>query len=125
MIGHTKGHVTSQGYVLSELFASEGYKTLAISKLLNRYARLADISATLIRHRKDIEIALIEVYSGPAFVVADVASFVSRRLGYKTILTLHGGNLPAFLQRFPNWTRRVLDRAHALVAPSEYLAQAV
>jgi glycosyltransferase involved in cell wall biosynthesis len=46
-------------------------------------------------------------------------------MGYKTILTLHGGNLPAFIRRFPNWTRRVLNRAHALVAPSEYLAGAV
>jgi glycosyltransferase involved in cell wall biosynthesis len=125
MHGHTGGYVTSQGYVLSGLFAAAGYKTLTVSKLLNRYARFADISTTLIRHRKDIDVALIEVYSGPAFIVADVASFVSRHLGYKTILTLHGGNLPAFMGRFPNWTRRVLGRAHALVAPSEYLAHAV
>jgi glycosyltransferase involved in cell wall biosynthesis len=124
MLGHTGGHVTSQGYVLAGLFARAGYKTLAVSGLLNRYARVADISATLIK-RRDIDIALIEVYSGQAFVVADVASAISRRMGYKTILTLHGGNLPSFIRRFPNWTRRVLRRAHALVAPSEYLAGAV
>jgi glycosyltransferase involved in cell wall biosynthesis len=125
MIGHTGSHVTHQGYVLSGLFGAAGYTTLAVSESLNRYARLPDISATLIRQRRDIDIALIDVYSGRAFVVADVASAISRRMGYKTILTLHGGNLPTFIQRFPNWTRRVLSRAHALVAPSEYLAGAV
>src|SRR5262245_27738601 len=125
MIGHTRNHVTTQGYILSGLFGAAGYKALAVSKSLNRYVRLAEISATLFRRGRDIDIALIEVYSGKAFVVADVASAISRRMGYKTILTLHGGNLPAFIQRFPNWTRRVLSRAHVLVAPSEYLAGAV
>jgi len=125
MVGHTGNHVTTQGYVLSGLFGAAGYQTIAVSESLNRYARLADVSATLIRRRRDIDIALIDVYSGRAFVVADVASAISRRMGYKTILTMRGGNLPTFMQRFPNWTRRVLSRAHALVAPSEYLANAV
>ena len=125
MIGHHPNHVTSQGYVLSGLFGAAGYQTIAVSKSLNRYVRLADISATLFSRRRDIDIALIEVYSGRAFVVADVASAISRRMGYKIILTLHGGNLPDFIRRFPNWTRRVFSRAHALVVPSEYLARAV
>ena len=125
MSGHTRRHVTTPGYVLSALFGEAGYETLAISASLNRYARLADITTTLIRRRHDIDITLIDVYSGQAFVIADVASAISRRIGCNTILTLHGGNLPAFIQRFPRWTRRVLSRAHALVAPSQYLADAV
>jgi glycosyltransferase involved in cell wall biosynthesis len=110
---------------LAELFGATGYRTIAVSNATDRFARLADISTTLFRGRDDIDIALIEVYSGKAFVVADVASRISRFMGYKIILTLHGGNLPAFIRHFPGWTRRVLSRAHALVAPSEYLAKAV
>ncbi|MBC7815003.1 MAG: glycosyltransferase family 4 protein [Burkholderiales bacterium] len=125
MVGQAGGHVTTQGYVLSGLFGAAGYPTLAVSTSLNRYLRLADIAATLIRRRRDIDIALIEVYSGQAFVIADVASAISRRMGYKTILTLHGGSLPDFIERHPDWTRRVLSRAHALVAPSAYNAQGV
>ena len=125
MIGHTGSHVTSQGYVLAGLFEAAGYKTLTVSGSLNRYARLADITATLIRRRRDIDISLIEVYSGHAFVSADVASAISRRMGYKTVLTLHGGDLPRFIRRYPLWTKRVLSRADVLVAPSEYLAGAV
>jgi glycosyltransferase involved in cell wall biosynthesis len=86
--------------------------------------RLADVCATLALRRAEIDIVLIEVYSGRAFIVADVASAISRRMGYKTVFVLHGGNLPTFMRRFPGWTRRVLRRAHALVAPSEYLALA-
>jgi glycosyltransferase involved in cell wall biosynthesis len=125
MIGHDPNHAKGQAHVLAGLFGAAGYQTIAVSKSLNRYARLADISTTLFRRRGEIDIALIEVYSGNAFVVADVASAISRRMGYRIVLTLHGGNLPAFIRRFPNWTRRVLSRAHALVAPSEYLARAV
>lgn len=125
MIGHTGSHITSQGYVLSGLLKAAGYRTILVSQSLNRYRRLAEISATLFRQRDDIDIALIEVYSGKAFVVADVASAISRLMGHKIVFTLHGGNLPAFIQRFPKWTRRVLNRAQALVAPSEYLAHAV
>ena len=124
MIGHTGNHVTTQGYVLSRLFEAAGHPTLAVSRSLNRYLRLADIAATIVRRRGDFDIALIEVYSGAAFVVADVASAISRRMGYTTILVLHGGNLPVYFRRFPTWTRRVLGRAHALVAPSPYLANA-
>jgi glycosyltransferase involved in cell wall biosynthesis len=32
--------------------------------------------------------------------------------------------LPTFFERFPNWSRRVLARADALVSPSEFLARA-
>jgi L-malate glycosyltransferase len=125
MIGHTGVHVTTQGYILSALFGASGYRTLAVSKALNRYMRLAEISTVLIQRRKAIDVALIEVYSGKAFIVADVASAISRLMSYKTVLTLHGGDLPAFIQRFPHWTGRVFSRADALVAPSEYLASAV
>jgi L-malate glycosyltransferase len=125
MVGATGSHITTQGYVLSGLFRAAGYPTLAVSASLNRYLRLVDIAATLIRRKRDIDIVLIEVYSGQGFVIADVASSISRRMGYKTILTLHGGNLPTFIQRHPNWARRVLRRAHALVAPSAYNARAV
>jgi glycosyltransferase involved in cell wall biosynthesis len=125
MLGYTGAHVTSQGYVLSGLFRAAGYRTLTVSESRNRYTRLADIGATLIRRQRDIDIVLIEIYSGPAFVVADVASAIARRLKYKIILTLHGGNLPSFIERFPKWTRRVLARADALTAPTGYLAEAV
>ena len=38
---------------------------------------------------------------------------------------LHGGGMPEFMKQYPNWARRVLTRADAIIAPSPYLAKAV
>lgn len=74
--------------------------------------------------RKQLQLALINVYSGRAFILADVASLTARILGLPIILMLHGGNLPAFVRRHPMWAERVLSRGDGFVAPSLYLAQA-
>jgi glycosyltransferase involved in cell wall biosynthesis len=65
------------------------------------------------------------VYGGRSFVVEDLASRIGQAAGIPTIMSLHGGAMPEFMARFPNWTRRVLSRARALVAPSEYLARSL
>jgi glycosyltransferase involved in cell wall biosynthesis len=41
------------------------------------------------------------------------------------VMHLHGGAMPEFMARFPRWTRRVLSRADAMVAPSPFLTRAV
>jgi glycosyltransferase involved in cell wall biosynthesis len=57
-------------------------------------------------------------------VVEDVASWLGQRLDKPIMMVLHGGELPVQMARRPNWFRRVLGRADALVAPSEYNARA-
>lgn len=125
MIGRHPGHVTMQGQILSELFEGTEYCVASASPLLNRYARLAHIVATLIRLRQSIDVLIIETYGGPSFVVEDIASWLGRRFGHRVVIWLHGGAMPEFMARYPNWTRRVLKRASALVAPSQFLARAV
>jgi glycosyltransferase involved in cell wall biosynthesis len=125
MVGVTPGYVTTQGLVLSNLYREAGHPVLTVSSRLNRYARLADIVNTIIRERDQIDILVIEVYGRRSFVVEDVASWIGRRLGKRIVMWLHGGALPEFTSRFPQWTRRVLGRADALVAPSEFMARLV
>src|SRR5262249_29872473 len=48
-----------------------------------------------------------------------------RRFGHRLVLWLHGGTFPEFMDRFPQWTRRVLSRANVIVTPSDFLARAV
>src|SRR5687767_9527826 len=77
---------------------------IAISRTLtkpNRVARLADMVATAIARRASYDLAIVDVFSGPAFVWAEPTCFALRRLGKPYVLTLHGGNLPAFAQRSP------------------------
>ena len=66
---------------------------------------------------------IVETYSGPSFVVEDVASQMGRNHGKPVIMHLHGGAMPVFMQRYPGWTTRVLRRAAAVVTPSAYLAR--
>jgi L-malate glycosyltransferase len=123
MIGRNQGYVTTQGEILSDLFKNEGYPVISVSYHVNRYNRLADIISTLIRQRNKIDIQCLQVYSGPSFVVGDIASWLGRLLGQRVVMVLRGGAMPQFMARFPHWSCRVLRRADALVTPSPFLAK--
>jgi L-malate glycosyltransferase len=125
MVGRHPGHITQQGQVLADLFEQAGYAVTSASACLNRYRRLLDIIATLIRQRRTTDILVIEVYGGASFVVEDIASRLGRLFGHRLVLWLHGGALPDFFNRHPDWARRVLGRADMIVTPSEFLARAV
>ncbi len=125
MIGRRPGHVVTQGLVLHDHFARAGYEATAVSSALGRFARLLDTVVTLVRTRREIDILILDVYGGRSFVIEDVASWLGRRFGGRLVLLLHGGALPGFLEAFPRWSRRVLRRADAIVAPSEYLSREV
>jgi glycosyltransferase involved in cell wall biosynthesis len=125
MIGRHPGHVTTQGEILAEHFASAGYPVISVSTSLNRYVRLLDIVTTLIRQQPKVDIQCLQVFGGPSFVVEDIASWLGQQFGQRIIMVLRGGAMPEFMARHPQWTRRVLSRADALVAPSVFLARAV
>lgn len=125
MAGARPGYTTSQGYLLSELMRKAGCRVERVSERHNRYLRLWDVASRLARHQADSGAVIMEVYGGRNFVLVDFASALARRSGAPLVMVLHGGSLPALFRQRPAWTRRVLGRADALVAPSEYLARAV
>jgi L-malate glycosyltransferase len=125
MVGRNPGNITLQSEILSDLFSDAGYSVISVSSLLNRYMRLADIVSTLVRRHGGFDIIVLDVFSGPSFVVADIASWIGRRFGKKMIMFLRGGALPEFMARYPRWTRRVFSRAHEILAPSQFLARAL
>lgn len=125
MIGRSSGQVTTQGEKLSDFFAASGYSVISVSSSPNRYVRFADIAGSLVRHRNDIDIMMLQVFSGPSFVIEDAASWLGKRFGHRIIMTLRGGAMPEFMARYPKWIKRVLSRADAIITPSEYLAQAI
>jgi glycosyltransferase involved in cell wall biosynthesis len=125
MVGRNPGRVTTQGQILSDLFKEAGYGVISVSGLPNRYRRLADIVMTLIRRQSSYDVMVLDVFGGPSFVVEDIASRLGRRFGRRIIMYLRGGAMPEFMARYPQWTRRVLGRADALITPSEFLARAI
>src|SRR5687768_9742543 len=97
MVGRNPGQITQQGQVLGDLFSRTGYRVTSVSAFLNRYRRLIDIVWTLFWQRKQTDIVILEVYGGRSFVVEDIASWLSCRLGLRTVMWLHGGALPEFM----------------------------
>lgn len=116
---------TTQGDVLAGYFRAAGYDAIAASGLAGRAACLADIAIAVLRTRRRAGLLLVQTYSGSSFITADLATALGKRLGLPLVLHLHGGNLPDFMERHPGWSRRVLSRAAAMVAPSRYLVAAM
>lgn len=122
MLGRNPGWVTTQGEILADRFAAEDWTVRETSRLPSRPLRLLDTLSCLVRWRRSIDVVVLSVFSGPAFVMADLTSLLTRLLRLPTIMWLHGGNLPTFEQRHPTWVKRVLRRAELVVSPSTFLA---
>ena len=113
------------GEVLGTRLARHGYPVLLTSKYRQRFHRLADIAMTLIRHARQIDVQILQVYGGLSFIGEDLASWLGRLFDHKIIMHVHGGAMPTFMARYPRWSRRVLRRAAAIVAPSPFLVKAL
>ena len=122
-LGSHRNWVVSQAEILAELFEIQGYRTRSTSSLRQPALRLADILVSLTRWRRQIDLVILAIFSGWGFLACDAASLQARRLGLPLVHFLHGGALPDFAHRHPRWTRRVLARADAIVAPSTYLTE--
>jgi glycosyltransferase involved in cell wall biosynthesis len=123
MLGRNSGYVTTQGQVVADLLAADGFQVTCVSSKLNRFLRLFEIITTLSSMGRKLDALVIEVYSGMGFIVADVASWLGKIFRVPIVMVLHGGHLDEFMEQRPLWTKRVLKRADTLVAPSAFLAK--
>lgn len=99
------------------------WNIIAVSTQIQRIPRLFDMLSTIITKQRQYQIAKVDVFSGPAFVWAEVSAWLLYILGKPFVLTLHGGNLPEFAKTHPNRVRRVLSFASMVVTPSKYLCE--
>lgn len=123
MIGRRPGRVTTQGERLADLFRRDGWHVLETSPQASRPIRLVDTVISILRWRKEIDLAMLSVFNSWGFIMADLSSALTKVLGIPTVMVLHGGGLPAFAKRHPRWVRRVLNRATVMIAPSGFLAE--
>lgn len=108
---------------LADRLEDRGRRVTRTSFEMARGRRLFDMVATTLRRRHDYEVALIDVFSGPSFVWAEAVAFALRRLGKPYVLTLRGGSLPDFAERWPRRVRHLLRSAVRVTAPSGFLAE--
>src|SRR4051812_13893919 len=108
---------------LADHLTASGWSVLTTSSKPGRAARLADMLATVCNRRGDYDVAQIDVYSGAAFFWAEAVALALRGIGKPYILTLHGGGLPRFARHWPLRTKRLLQSADAVTAPSGFLQE--
>ncbi|MEM8995410.1 MAG: glycosyltransferase, partial [Acidobacteriota bacterium] len=105
------------------LFASEGYPVSSTSSIRRPIPRAAKMLFDLARWRRRVDVAVLSVFSGRAFHIADAVSAAARAFGLPQVHVLRGGAFPELAASKPAWARRVLGRADAVVAPSPFLAR--
>ena len=108
---------------LADRMRGLGYPVTAASSIPNRGLRLLDMLVATWKHRHSYAVALVDVFSDASFFWAEAVCQLLRRLDKPYILTLRGGNLPAFAARHPRRVRRLLCSAATVTAPSKFLQQ--
>jgi glycosyltransferase involved in cell wall biosynthesis len=106
---------------LADRLPAIGWSVHTTSSKPGRLLRLLDMISTVWRLRRRYAVAQVDVYSGLAFIWAEIVCSVLRQIRKPYILTLHGGNLPLFSQRWPGRVRRILQSAAVVTTPSPYL----
>ena len=76
---------------------------------------------TVWQKRHLYNLAQVDVYSGRAFIWAEAVCYLLTWLKKPIVLTLHGGNLPTFSQKWPQRVQRLLRTAAHVTTPSAYL----
>ncbi|MBL8291811.1 MAG: glycosyltransferase family 4 protein [Bryobacterales bacterium] len=111
------------GEDLAEHLAADGWPVFTTSSYPGRFRRLADMLSTCWRYRTAYSVAQVEVYSGAAFVWAELVAILLRIIGKPYVLTAHGGLLPEFLEARPFRAQHLFASAACVTAPSGYLAE--
>jgi glycosyltransferase involved in cell wall biosynthesis len=106
---------------LAPRLRSLGWKVLTTSRCLSRPLRLVDMLSTVWLHRKDYDVAQVDVFSGAGFRWAEAVCWLLRRVGRPYVLTLHGGALPEFAAGQQRRVQKLLNSAAAVTVPSPYL----
>jgi len=100
-----------------------GYETILTSSKLNKSSRLLDMLLTILCKQRFYDISGMDLFSGPAFLWAFLSVGLLKILRKPVIITLHGGNLPAYAENHPHLVRRLFNWANKLVSPSSYLIE--
>lgn len=114
-------HPPTMGEALQAQLEPMGFPIRTTSGVMNKALRLFDMLRSILLWRRDFQLVVTEIFSGPAFLWAEATTYLLGWLGKPVVLWLHGGNLPAFARANPGRVRRLLSAGARVVAPSGYL----
>lgn len=108
---------------LADRLQGVGHPVFRTSSVHPRLLRLLDMLWVAFSQRYKYSFAYVEVYSGLAFIWAEVVCLLLRYIKKPFVLALHGGNLPVFARQYPERVMRLLQGARMVTAPSRYLQE--
>ena len=111
-------------FTLGPLLEGLNFKVTYTSSRHLKLLRLLDMMWSLIRRQGQTDVVLIDTYSTQNFYYAVVIGQLCRFYKIPYIPILHGGQLPARLQRSPKLAKILFGNAFRNVAPSGYLSTA-
>lgn len=117
----------SRGFIeeLAQRLEAVGWDCVRTSHLVWKPARLVDMIQTSLRRIRSVSVVHIPLYSGEAFIWAAISAQIAAMFRKPLVISLHGGNLPVFSEKWPRAVRHVLGLATTVVAPSDYLRSAL
>lgn len=108
---------------LSERLAENAWGVLTTSRQENQFLRLLDMLQTILFRRKQYALAQIDVFSGKAFMFAELCSGLLKWLNKPVLLNLHGGGLLDFAKKHPRRVTALLNKSNLVVTPSPFIQQ--
>lgn len=105
---------------ISELL-NDRFDLALVSRVENRFLKGLDIVFSMLTNRYDV--VHIDVFSGTAFMYADIVGRIARWKNEPVLMTLRGGKLAEKFEQEPERVRKVLGRADLLQTPSFFLAE--
>jgi glycosyltransferase involved in cell wall biosynthesis len=106
---------------LADQLEETGWSVIRVSNYLPPAARISDMILTAYNSRHKYQVAHVDVFSGRGFIWAEAVCQVLQWLGKPYFITLRGGRLPEFADRWPKRVRRLLKKAHTVVTPSRHI----
>jgi len=98
-------------------------RMICVSPYRSGWLRGFHMLSTALLRRPAYDLAIVDLYSGRAFLWGEAVSFLLVALRRPFILILHGGALPEFAQRYSRRVRNCLGRATVVAVPSRYLLE--
>jgi glycosyltransferase involved in cell wall biosynthesis len=104
---------------IAEHLNKDGFNIELVSRKKNKLLRISNIILRLLITKS--KVLHLDVYSGQAFMITEIASLIGSFLNKKMIFTLHGGILPDFYTIHPERVNKVFRRASRITTPSKML----
>lgn len=108
---------------LADKLSDSGSSLICASSYHSSWIRCAHMWATTFFRRKEYDLALVDLFSGRAFIWGETMSILLYWLRCPFVLVLRGGGLPEFAMRYPRRVKACINKANAVAVPSQFLLE--